>query len=77
MRGKLPDTKRTHESEGQTLSGQDREGGTRGEGEMDIRSNKSVECNGEGVGKKTRRSREQAWSRSPGKHSQLTDLSPR
>lgn len=44
---------------------------------MDGKGDKSGECEGEGVGKKTRQSREQAWRRSPGKHGRLTDLSPR
>lgn len=47
------------------------------EAEMDSKGDKSRECEGEGVGKKTQQSREQAWRLSPGKHGRLTDLSPR
>lgn len=62
---------------GNKCIGQEWVGVTRGEAEMDGKGDKSRECEGEGVGKKTQRSREQAWRLSPGKHGRLTDVSPR
>lgn len=54
-------------------------GGARGASEMDGKDDKCGEWKGEGVGKKTRQSSEQAWRRSPGKHGRLADrvTSPR